>query len=85
MHLGRSRRPQERLSRSVQTAKPDPSASIDYHLIPNVSHAPETYAGLQIYLDSITARFSGQPVEPGFTKYDPKPIQPAAAQQLESN
>ena len=68
-----------------ETLKADPSASIEYHLLPNVSHAPAMYAGLQIYLDWIAARFSGQPVKPGFSRYDPKPIRPAAAQQLEAN
>ena len=68
-----------------ETLKADPSASIEYHLLPNISHAPAMYAGLQIYLDWIAARFSGQPVKPGFSRYDPEPIRPAAAQQLEAN
>ena len=54
-----------------RTIAADPSASIEYHELPNVSHAPAMYAGLQIYLDWIAARFSGQPVKkPGFARYD---------------
>jgi len=68
-----------------ETLEADPSAKIEYHLLPNVSHAPAMYAGLQIYLDWIAARFSGQPVKPGFSRFDPQPIRPAAAQQLEAN
>ena len=49
-----------------ETVKADPSAKIEYHLLPNVSHAPAMYAGLQIYLDWIAARFSGNPVKRGW-------------------
>lgn len=68
-----------------ETMKADPSAKIEYHLLPNVSHAPAMYAGLHIYLDWIAARFSGQPVKPGFSRPDLQPVRPAAAQQLEAN
>jgi len=68
-----------------QTLKADPSAQIEYHLLPDVSHAPAMYAGLQLYLDWITARFSRQPVKPGFSRHDPQPVRPASAQQLEAN
>lgn len=68
-----------------QTIKADPSAQIEYHVLPNVSHAPAMYAGLQIYHDWIAARFSGQPVKPGFSRHDPLPVRPASAQQLEAN
>jgi len=68
-----------------ETVKADPSAKIEYHLLPNVSHAPAMYAGLQIYLDWVAARFSGQLVKPGFSRFDPQPVRPAAAQQLEAN
>ncbi len=68
-----------------ETLKADPSAKIEYHLLPNVAHAPAMYAGLQIYLDWIAARFSRQPVKPGFSRLDPQPIRPAAAQQLNAN
>lgn len=68
-----------------ETLVADPSAKIEYHLLPNVSHAPAMYAGLQIYLDWIAARFSRQPVKPGFSRFDPQPVRTAAAQQLEAN
>ena len=68
-----------------ETLKADPSAKIEYHLLPNVSHAPAMYAGLQIYLDWIAARFSRQPVKSGLSRFDPQPVRPATAQQLEAN
>ncbi len=68
-----------------KTLEVDPSARIEYHLLPNVSHAPAMYAGLQIYLDWIGARFSDHPVKPGFSRFDPQPVRPASAQQLEAN
>ena len=40
---------------SNETLKADPSASTEYHLLFNISHAPAMYAGLQIYLDWIAA------------------------------
>lgn len=68
-----------------ETLEADPSAQIEYHMLPNVSHAPAMYAGLQIYLDWIAARFSGQPVKPGSSRFDPQPVRPARAQQLEAS
>ena len=68
-----------------QTIRADPSAQIEYHVLPHVSHAPAMYAGLQIYLEWIAARFSRQPVKPGFSRHDPQPVRPASAQQLEAN
>ena len=68
-----------------ETLNAESTAKIEYHLLPNVSHAPAMYAGLRIYLDWIVARFSGQPVKPGFSRFDPQPVRPAAAQQLEAN
>ena len=63
----------------------NPSSSIEYHLLPNVSHAPAMYAGLQIYFDWIAARFAGKPLEAGFTRRDAQPVRAAAAQQLDAN
>lgn len=68
-----------------KTVEADPSAKIEYHVLPNASHAPAMYAGLQIYLDWIAARFFGLPVKAGFSRFDPQPLRPAAAQQLEAN
>lgn len=68
-----------------RTVAADPSVSIQLHILPNVSHAPAMYAGLQIYLDWIAARFSGQTVEPGLERSDPQPVRPAGAQQIEAN
>lgn len=63
----------------------NPSANIEYHLLPGVSHAPAMYAGLQIYLDWIAARFSRQSLEPGYVRSDPQPIRPITSQQTEAN
>ncbi|KAL8838550.1 MAG: hypothetical protein Q9170_002092 [Blastenia crenularia] len=68
-----------------KTIAADPSASIQFHMLPNVSHAPAMYAGLQIYLDWIAARFSGQVLDRGLSRSDPQPIRSASAQQIEAN
>ncbi|KAI4140988.1 MAG: hypothetical protein L6R39_005557 [Caloplaca ligustica] len=68
-----------------RTVKADPSANIEYHVLPNVSHAETMYAGLQYYLDWIAARFSGQAVKAGFSRSDPRPVRPTSAQQVEEN
>lgn len=41
-----------------ETGQADPSVNIEYHLLPNVSHALALYAGFQIYMDWIAAQFS---------------------------
>ena len=63
----------------------NPSASIQYHLLPDVSHAPAMFSSLQIYLTWIEQRFSGKPADPGFSRHDPKPVRPASAQKAEAN
>lgn len=68
-----------------RTVKVNRSASIQFHMLPNVSHAPAMYAGLQIYLDRIAARFSGQELEADLSRSDPRPVHPASAQQIEAN
>ena len=68
-----------------RTVEVNRSASIQFHMLPNVSHAPAMYAGLQVYLDWIAARFSGQELEAGPSRSDPRPVRPASAQQIEAN
>lgn len=68
-----------------RTKAVNPSARIEYYLLPDVTHAPAMYAGLQIYLDWIAARFSGQLIEPGFFRHEPRPVRPGSAQQMEAN
>jgi len=68
-----------------ETVKANPEAQIEYQLLPNVSHAPAMYAGLQIYVDWIDARFLGKAARPGFSRNDPEPVRPASAQQVEAN
>ncbi|KAL6716078.1 hypothetical protein ACLMJK_005644 [Lecanora helva] len=58
---------------------------IEYHLLPDVSHAPAMYAGLQTYLDWIAARFLDHPIEPGFTQHNRQPVRPASSQHLEAD
>ena len=71
------------------TMRVSPAAQVEYHLLPNISHAPAMYAGLQIYIDWISARFSGQPMKlkerHGFSRYEHQPVRPASAQQVEAN
>ena len=62
----------------------NPSAPIQYHQLPGVSHADAMFSGLQIYLAWIEQRFSGKPANPGFSRYDPKPVWPASAQNTEA-
>ena len=47
------------------TAKIPPSANIEYHLPPGVSHASAMYAGQHLYMDWTAARFAGIPREGG--------------------
>jgi len=68
-----------------ETMKKFPASQIEYHLLPNVTHAPAMYAGLQIYLDWITARFTGEPTKTGYQGEIATPARPATAQQTEAN
>lgn len=68
-----------------ETMEKFPDSQIEYHLLPNVTHAPAMYAGLQIYIDWIAARFSGQPAKPGYHSQVATPARPASAQQTEAN
>ena len=68
-----------------ETMQNFPSSQIEYHLLPNVTHAPAMYAGLRIYADWISARFDGKPTTPGYTSTVAKLARPAASQQAEAN
>ena len=68
-----------------ETMKMDPEAHIQYHSLPNISHAPAMYAGLQLYTDWIAARFAEQPFEPGLLTFEHCPVRPAEAQQPKAN
>ena len=68
-----------------QTMRMFPKSQIEYRLLPNVTHAPAMYAGLQIYMDWIAARFAGQPAKPGYHSSIVTPLRPASAQQKEAN
>ena len=62
----------------------NPSAPIQYHQLPDVSHANAMFSGLQIYLAWIEQRFSNKPANPGFSRYDPKPVWPTSARKPEA-
>ena len=68
-----------------ETLKAFPSAQIEYHVLPHVTHASAMYAGQQIYLDWIAARFKGEPATPGYCSHVVQPIRPGGAQQIEAN
>ncbi|KAI4224885.1 MAG: hypothetical protein L6R36_004337 [Xanthoria steineri] len=68
-----------------RTVEVNRSASIQFHMLPNVSHAPAMYTGLHVYLDWIAARFFGQELQAGPSRSDPWPVRPASAQQIEAN
>ena len=68
-----------------ETAKLSPSAHIEYHLLPGVTHASAMYAGQHLYLDWIAARFAGSPTEAGIHRYTTQPVRPKSAQQTDAN
>ena len=68
-----------------ETAKLFPSAQIEYHLLKNISHGPAMYAGQRLYMDWISARFSGEAVKPGYHAYVDEPVRAAFALQPETN
>ena len=68
-----------------QTIAEFPASQIEYHLLPNVTHAPAMYAGLQIYMDWIAARFAGQSLIAGCHSQVATPVRPFSAQQPEAN
>ena len=68
-----------------ETMENFPESQIEYHLLPNVTHAPAMYAGLQVYMEWIAARFAGQPPKPGYHSNVAAPVRPASAQQTEAN
>ena len=69
----------------VETVKLFPSAQIEYHILPHVTHASAMYPGQQIYMDWIAARFKRQPAELGYRSHVAEPIRNRGAQQLEAN
>ena len=67
------------------TAKMLPSAHIEYHLLPGVTHASAMYAGQHLYMDWIAARFAGIPTEGGIHSYTAEPARPPRTQQTDAN
>ena len=62
-----------------------PNSCVEYHLLPNVTHAPVMYAGLPAYLDWIAARFRGDSVPQGCRRSVARLARPAGSQQKEAN
>ena len=62
-----------------------PSAQIEYHILPRVTYASAMYAGQQLYIDWIAARYKGEPAEPGYRSHVAQPIRLSGAQQKEAN
>lgn len=68
-----------------ETAKAFPSAQIEYHFLPNITHVPLPHAGQMIWMDWIAARFAKVPVKPGYHSYVAEVVRPASALQPEVN
>ena len=63
-----------------------PKSQIEYHLLPNVTHTPTMYAGLQVYLKWINARFDGEkPTLSGYHKFEATLARPPSTLQTEAN
>lgn len=62
-----------------------PGSDIEYHLLPDVTHAPAMYAAQPIYIDWIKARFAKARIAHGFRKATATPLRPAGAIQSEAN
>ena len=69
----------------TSTLKTFPSAQIEYHLLPHVTHASAMYAGQQLYMDWIAARFEGKPARVGYRSQVAEPVGDGAAQLSEVN
>lgn len=68
-----------------ETAEMFPSASIEYHLLPGVSHDAAMYGSQYLLMDWIAARFSGQPTKEGLLQQTAKPTRPEFSQQRDAN
>ena len=68
-----------------ETAKMFPQASLDYYLMPDVSHAPAMYSGWQMYNKWMSDLFAGVKPEPGLRTHNVQPVRPTSAQQIEAD
>ncbi|KAL8829482.1 MAG: hypothetical protein Q9191_001989 [Dirinaria sp. TL-2023a] len=68
-----------------ETAGMFPDQSIEFHMLPGVTHAPLMYAGSQIYMEWIGKRFEGREVEAGLKSFRAQPVRSGRAMQGESN
>ena len=67
------------------TAKKFPTAQIEFHVLPNVTHTPVMYAGLSIYLEWINARFAGKAAKPRLYSSVASLVRPPSSLQTEAN
>lgn len=63
----------------------NPDISIEFHVLPNVTHASALYAGFRRSLDWIDARFLRKPLEAGHASTRARLARPPEAQQVEAN
>lgn len=68
-----------------ETAVMFPSASIEYHLLPGVSHDAAMYGSQYLLMDWIAARFSGQPTKEGLLQHTAQPTRPEFSQKRDAN
>lgn len=67
------------------TIKSFPSASIDYVVLPGVTHTPALTASQWVWLDWIADRFAGCDVRPGLRRTKLAPAKPTESYQPEQN
>ena len=67
------------------TAQKFPTAQIEFHLLPNVTHTPVMYAGLPIYFEWINARFAGEAAKSGYHSSVATLARPPSSLQTEAN
>ncbi|KAL8916016.1 MAG: hypothetical protein Q9208_008747 [Pyrenodesmia sp. 3 TL-2023] len=67
------------------TIKSFPQASIDYVVLPGVTHAPALTASHRIWMDWITDRFAGRELQPGLRRTKLPPAKPVENYQPEQN
>lgn len=67
------------------TIKSFPQASIDYVVLPSVTHAPALTASQRIWMDWIADRFAGRELQPGLRRTKLTPAKPIETYQSELN
>ena len=68
-----------------ETAEMFPTASIEYRLLPGVTHDSTMFASQHLYMDWIAARFAGHPTKEGLHEHVAQPLRPGASQERDAN